>query len=231
MKKVIYRNLYKLLSVISVKVDNRYINRYKIAIGSTLLILTGGCQATKRNTQTEESKDTVYAGSARVENNKIEEDILCYSSTVDTIIPATDPPPPIIVDIDTDDEPVIYCYMPIYEGDIIPPIDQENTIFEVVEKMPVFPGGDRELFQFIATHIEYPSHVDDSLRRGGRVIIEFVIEKDGNISDPQILRSTDSIMDSIALDVVSKLPAFEPGMQNGVPVRVKYVLPVFYNVQ
>lgn len=221
MKKVIYKSLYELLSAITGKINNRYINHCKIAVGTTLLLLTSGCQTAKKNNKNEGSKDTVYADTIpSAEDNP--DIILCY----ETIEPIGDS---VTVQADTletitDDKLVVTCYtMPpvIEDPDSIGP----NHIYMIVNEMPEFPGGIKELMKFIEKHIYFPEGYEDT-STDKRVIVQFVVEKDGSITDPQIVYSKDSKLNEIALEVVSKFPAFKPGVQYEEPVRVQYTVPI-----
>lgn len=229
MKKVVYKGLYKLLSVITGKINNQYINHCKIAIGTTLLLLTSGCQTPKKNNKTEDSnKDTVYTDSIQPQT-VIDEDILCYESTVvedsvEAVVPPPPPPPPIIT-MDDSIYDIITCYIGVYEEDTIT-VDP-NQIYEITEKMPEFPGGSKELLEFIKKNVYFPEEYGDICIQG-RAVVQFVVEKDGSVSNAQIIRGIDPKLDEIALEVVNKLPNFEPGMQNNEPVRVKYVVPVTF---
>ena len=100
---------------------------------------------------------------------------------------------------------------------------------EVVEEMPEFPGGEIELMKFISRNVKYP---DDAKEAGkaGRVIVKFVIDKDGSISDATILRSVYPSIDAEALRVVNAMPKWNPGKVKGEPVRVKYTLPLTFSL-
>ena len=100
---------------------------------------------------------------------------------------------------------------------------------EVVEEMPEFPGGEIELMKFISRNVKYP---DDAKEAGkaGRVIVKFVIDKDGSISDATILRSVYPSIDAEALRVVNAMPKWNPGKVKGEPVKVKYTLPLTFSL-
>ena len=100
---------------------------------------------------------------------------------------------------------------------------------EVVEEMPEFPGGEIELMKFISRNVKYP---DDAKEAGkaGRVIVKFVIDKDGSISDATILRSVYPSIDAEALRVVNAMPKWNPGKVKGEPVKVKYTLPLSFSL-
>jgi TonB family protein len=107
----------------------------------------------------------------------------------------------------------------------------EDPIYEVVDQMPEFPGGDGALMTFITRNIT-PQPIGECYTAvDGKVICGFVIEKDGSLSDIKIVRSFDSYMDKDALRIIKMLPKFIPGKQNGKVVRVRYKLPVLFRNQ
>lgn len=107
---------------------------------------------------------------------------------------------------------------------------EEQTIFEVVENMPEFPGGQAALMQFLSKNIKYPTIAQENGTQG-RVIIQFVVNKDGSVVDPVVVRSVDPYLDKEALRVVGTMPKWKAGMQRGKPVRVKYTVPVMFRLQ
>lgn len=107
---------------------------------------------------------------------------------------------------------------------------EEQTIFEVVENMPEFPGGMAACLQFLAKNIKYPTIAQENGTQG-RVIIQFVVNKDGSIVDPKVVRSVDPYLDKEALRVILTMPKWKPGMQRGKSVRVKYTVPVMFRLQ
>lgn len=235
MKKIIYQSLYKLLSAISAKINNRYLNRYKIAIGTTLLLLTSGCQSAKKNDKNEDNKDSVYTDSIQ---NETEGDILCYQIIEEPDILFEEEkslPPPLSPVLDISDVPldpvtIVDCYVPAVIEDSIPTDGtDENEILIVAEQMPEFPGGVSELMKFIAQNLHYPENLGD-ISVQGRIIMRVVIEKDGSITNPEILRGLHPDFDKAALEVVNKIPHFKPGIHRGEPVRVRYVFPVSINL-
>lgn len=107
---------------------------------------------------------------------------------------------------------------------------EEQTIFEVVENMPEFPGGQAALMQFLSKNIKYPTIAQENGTQG-RVIIQFVVNRDGTVVDPVVVRSVDPYLDKEALRVVGTMPKWKPGMQRGKAVRVKYTVPVMFRLQ
>ena len=106
---------------------------------------------------------------------------------------------------------------------------EEQTIFEVVENMPDFPGGQAALMQYLAKNIKYPTIAQENGTQG-RVIVQFVVNKDGSIVDAKVVRSVDPYLDKEALRVINTMPKWKPGMQKGQPVRVKYTVPVTFRL-
>lgn len=106
----------------------------------------------------------------------------------------------------------------------------EEKVFDVVEQMPDFPGGMSALMQYLGKHIKYPVVAEENGIQG-RVIVTFVVEKNGSITDVQVIKSVDPSLDKEAVRVVKSMPHWIPGKQNGSAVRVKYTLPVTFRLQ
>ncbi len=111
-----------------------------------------------------------------------------------------------------------------------PPKHEENKIFTVVEQMPMYPGGDAALMQYLSSNIKYPTVAAENGVQG-RVVVGFVVEKDGSITDVNVMRSVDPSLDREAMRVVKNMPRWTPGKQNGSAVRVKYQVPVMFRLQ
>ena len=107
---------------------------------------------------------------------------------------------------------------------------EENKVFDVVEQMPSFPGGMGALMSWLGQNIKYPVIAAENGVQG-RVIVQFVVEKDGSITDVKIAKSVDPSLDKEATRVVSSMPHWIAGRQNGNPVRVKYTVPVTFKLQ
>lgn len=112
---------------------------------------------------------------------------------------------------------------------------KENTTtteetFMVVEQMPEFPGGIDKLMSFLNSNIRYPKTAYDKNIQG-RVVVQFVVEKDGTPTEFKVMRSVDPDLDNEALRVLSEMPKWKPGMQKGQAVRVKYTVPVSFKLQ
>ena len=106
----------------------------------------------------------------------------------------------------------------------------ENDIFEVVEQNPSFPGGEAELMKWLHKNLKYPPVAQENGIQG-KVYIQFVVNKDGSIVDPKIIRSADASLDKEAMRVVQAMPKWTPGKQRGKAVRVRFTLPVTFRLQ
>ena len=104
-----------------------------------------------------------------------------------------------------------------------------DTIFDVVEVAPEFPGGMDQMAKYLSENIKYPEEAKDK-GISGRVYIEFVIEKDGAVSNVKVMKSIGGGCDEEGVRVVKAMPKWKPGMQKGKPVRVHYVLPIFFKL-
>jgi protein TonB len=108
--------------------------------------------------------------------------------------------------------------------------EEDNVVFQVVETMPSFPGGDAALFKFLNDNIKYPVIAQENGIQG-RVICQFVVNRDGSIVDVEVVRSVDPSLDKEAIRVIKAMPNWAPGKQRGKAVRVKYTLPVNFRLQ
>ena len=174
---------------------------------------------------------------------------------VETLLPITypeeklEPPPPPVVKVaellnivDDDDleadavvlgfddfeDPVEIKYRPVVVETENEPVEDE--ILVTAEKMPEFPGGYGALLQYLNKNIKYPV-VPQEQGIQGRVIIQFVVDKDGTITDPVVVRSVDPYLDKEALRVIKAMPKWKPGIQGARSVRVKYTVPVTFRLQ
>ena len=105
-----------------------------------------------------------------------------------------------------------------------------TKVFDVVEEMPSFPGGNGALMSYLASNTKYPVVAQENGVQG-RVIVSFVVERDGSITDVRVVRSVDPSLDREASRVVRSMPRWSPGKQNGSTVRVKYTVPVVFRLQ
>ena len=110
-----------------------------------------------------------------------------------------------------------------------PPKAEENRVFEVVEQMPAFPGGDVALMRYLQENVHYPTiALENDVQ--GRVVVGFVVEKDGSITDVRVIKSQDPALDHEAVRVVKSMPRWTPGKIDGAAVRVEYQVPVVFRL-
>ncbi|MCL2132061.1 MAG: TonB family protein [Lentimicrobiaceae bacterium] len=146
--------------------------------------------------------------------------------------------PPVVVEnnIPTDDPDFGHDFK---SDDTIPnviveiPDHKERTdtfaIIDFADVNPEYPGGDAARIKFLVDNIKYPRHAIE-LRIEGRVMLGFVVEPDGNISNVQVLRSPDASLEEEAVRVTKLMPKWKPGLQNGRTVRVRYAMPIEFKL-
>ena len=111
----------------------------------------------------------------------------------------------------------------------VAPIDKDDEVFMVVEEQPEYPGGTEALLNFLRENINYPEYCKEN-KIQGRVIVTFVVEKDGSIVEAEVVKSVSDELDAEALRVVNLMPKWKPGKQRGENVRVKYTVPVNFRL-
>jgi protein TonB len=187
---------------------------------------------------------TVYADEEEVVTEEVDE--LPPPTTQE--LPPPPPPPPadetvqnidvlVVVEDDVETE-VIEIEEKEVEIEIIaatPEVEEEEEeeeeVFMIVENMPEFPGGQQAMMKYIAENIKYPVIAQENGIQG-RVICQFVVEKDGKPSNIQVVRTSgDASLDKEAVRVIGTMPKWKPGTQRGKPVRVTYTLPVSFRLQ
>lgn len=163
----------------------------------------------EKNISTKKTRD--------IKNNNIDS----KADSIDSFILSLKPDK-IIVEIDTAEqyEIISTCYK-VIEND-------SNSIYEVVEQMPEFQGGEREMFKFIGSNIKYPSNIGEVQ---GRVICRFIVEKDGKIGKIEVVRSVYPDLDKEAIRIIRSMPKWIPGKQNGLNVNVWFMLPINFKLQ
>ena len=105
-----------------------------------------------------------------------------------------------------------------------------DEIYQIVEEMPTFPGGEDKLIEFVSKNVEYPQEAKEKGVQG-RVFVGFVVEKDGSVGNVTLLRGIGHGCDEEAVRVVKMLPKWKPGMNNGEFVRVSYQIPIFFKLE
>ena len=101
----------------------------------------------------------------------------------------------------------------------------KGKVYDLVDEMPSFPGGLEELYKWIDNNVQYPAVARENGIEG-RVIVKFIVEKDGSLSDSTVIRSVHPIVDREALRLVGQMPKWNPGKRAGIPVRVRCCLPI-----
>ncbi len=127
---------------------------------------------------------------------------------------------------DMDATPDIIWIPPVVEAEKV----EEDVIHVSVEIMPEFPGGMAALMKYLSSNIKYPT-ISQEMGSQGKVIVQFVVDKDGTITNPVVVRGVDAYLDKEAIRVINAMPKWEPGVQNGKKVRVKYTVPVTFRLQ
>ena len=131
------------------------------------------------------------------------------------------------INAEMDQNEVIEEYVPVeVEEEEV----QEQEIFQIVEEMPAYPGGDQRLMEYVAKNIKYPQIARETGIQG-RVFVGFVVEPDGSVSNVKVLRGIGGGCDEEAMRVVKSMPKWKPGKQRGKAVRVSYMLPVNFKLQ
>ena len=128
-----------------------------------------------------------------------------------------------------DDEGVV-----LRSGEVVvePQVAPDTTkIFgDIAEQMPMFQGGDRQLMEYLENNVQYPPECEETCVQG-RVVVTFLVERDGSISNAKVVKSVHPLLDAEALRVVEGMPKWMPGRQNGVTVAVKYTIPVTFRLK
>ena len=106
----------------------------------------------------------------------------------------------------------------------------EEKVFDMVEQMPTFPGGQTELMKYIANNLKYPTIAQENGVQG-RVICQFVVGSDGGVRDVKVVKTLDPYCDKEAIRVIMSMPKWIPGKQNGKAVSVKYTVPIVFRLQ
>ena len=108
--------------------------------------------------------------------------------------------------------------------------ESTDKAYEVVEQMPTFKGGDAALMKYLSENIKYPETAEKAGEQG-RVVVNFIVEKDGAVSNVKVVRSVTPTLDAEAVRVIKAMPKWVPGKQDGKFVRVKYNVPVSFRLQ
>ena len=106
----------------------------------------------------------------------------------------------------------------------------KNGVYQIVDEMPKFPGGEDALMEYVSKNVVYPKEAQEK-GISGRVFVEFIVEKDGSVSNVNVLRGIGGGCDEEAVRVFSSMPKWKPGKQDGKPVRVSYQMPINFKLQ
>lgn len=110
-----------------------------------------------------------------------------------------------------------------------PPNEVNGDVFEVVEHMPEFPGGTKGLMEYVSKNLKYPAEAQKAGTQG-RIILQIIIDKEGNVANPKIVQGADPLLDAEAIRLASAMPKWKPGTQKGQPVNVKYAFPIVFRL-
>ena len=108
--------------------------------------------------------------------------------------------------------------------------DQKEEPFNVVEDMPAFPGGMEAMIEYLSSNIKYPADAQKQ-KVDGRVLVNFVVEKDGSITEVKVIKPAFPSLDAEAVRVVKAMPKWKPGYQNGKAVRVQFTMPINFSLK
>lgn len=221
-----------------------------VGISAGLSALTGCSDKAKKVDSVSEEESKLTVGKVRVDTlERLDGDVV-YKSPVDTVIVEKEPATvkkrtaPFQAPAPRQEEQDIAVYdevigrtggvddesIPIPNPYLDIDLESSDRAFDVVEQMPSFPGGSKKLVEYLSEKTRYPKDLEETCIQG-RVILTFVVEKDGSISDVKVVRSLDPLLDKEAVRVVSSMPKWIPGKQNGVAVRVKYTIPVTFRLK
>ena len=107
---------------------------------------------------------------------------------------------------------------------------KNQKVFDVVEQMPEYPGGQAALFEYLSKNIKYPADAEKK-KVEGKVFVTFVVDSDGKITDVSLLKKVFPSLDAEAIRVISAMPNWIPGKQKGQAVRVKYTVPIMFRLK
>ena len=196
----------------------------KVATVAGLSLGLAACGGGTNNTVLTTVSDTTTKLYEEEERSETEEVTICPEVTTEGLVimdsDLPEPPPPAI-----DDEMILGMMdEPIYDGEI-----DDDTYFQVVDEEPSFPGGMEAMYKFLAENIKYPQEAKDN-NISGRVFVSFIVEPDGSITNPRLLRDIGGGCGQEAIRVVKNMPRWKPGKNCGEAVRVQFNLPVNFTL-
>lgn len=193
------------------------------------------------------SRPSAASSLGNLEVAEVEDEVIPITRQ-EQVQPPPPPPPPQVVEVlkIVDDNVDILDDLSMFDSeadnetfiDVAPVIsavkeekeEEEAQVFFIVEEMPEFPGGEAALRRFIANAIKYPQIAQENGIQG-RVYIQFVVDRDGSVTQASVARGVDPSLDKEALRVVNSLPKWKAGMQRGKPVKVSYTVPINFQLQ
>ena len=193
------------------------------------------------------SRPAAASSLGNLEVAEVEDEVIPITRQ-EQVQPPPPPPPPQVVEVlkIVDDNVDILDDLSMFDSeadnetfiDVAPVIsavkeekeEEEAQVFFIVEEMPEFPGGEAALRRFIANAIKYPQIAQENGIQG-RVYIQFVVDRDGSVTQASVARGVDPSLDKEALRVVNSLPKWKAGMQRGKPVKVSYTVPINFQLQ
>ena len=200
-----------------------------VGISAGLSALSGCGVKAKKVENVSEKESKLTEGKVMVEPVKTVDSVV-VKRTAPFKAPATKPEKKDSAVCKKEEEVLVFGSVGEIQPEVRTPDPESTEAYDVVQQMPLFPGGDKKLMEYLAENTHYPKECEESCIQG-RVIVTLVIEKDGSISNVKVVRSLDPLMDAEAVRVVSSMPKWYPGKQNGIAIRVKYTLPVSFRLQ
>jgi len=218
-----------------ISLENRRGGYFAIGLLFTLALVLSMFEWKSYDTETVEIQRSIHL-------NTIEEEIVPVSQET----PPPPPPPPQVTtdiqivaneseikeeldieDMDVDVDTKVDYTVPDIQQEMPEEVIEEEEIFTIVEKMPEFPGGLKALFGYLKKKLKYPAMAKDAGIKG-KVYVTFIVDKDGSITNVEVLRGIGGGCDEEAIKVVKEMPKWEPGRQRNKPVRVQYNLPISF---
>ena len=202
-----------------------------MTIGTAITAAGCGPLAPTPNGMMEHTRDTIVATDT-VRNDSIDEPVLLEG---DVLAPEPDTMKAEEKKTACEKHELLEIVGGIVDEDFVGPNRLNDTlegdeIYQIVEEMPAFPGGEDKLIEFVSKNVEYPQEAKEKGVQG-RVFVGFVVEKDGSVGNVTLLRGIGHGCDEEAVRVVKMLPKWRPGRHNGEIVRVSYQIPIFFKLE
>lgn len=107
--------------------------------------------------------------------------------------------------------------------------NDEKEVYTIVETMPLYPGGDKELLEFVSNNVEYPKKAKDA-GITGVVYVSYIVNKKGKVKKVRVVRGADKLLNKAAVKCIKKIKGYKPGTQKGKPVNVQFTIPIRFNL-